>query len=122
MIEAGHDPIFPQNQNLFYTVYGDDRIHDFRHGPTEFPSFCFDSRQALPENVWHHYEVIASDDGTVGYLNGEEANVKYNFGKKEDIAFFSAGREHQEIKLGFGYWFDKENYLKGEIGDIKIYR
>lgn len=113
IIELGHSPIHQGSKYLYYTVWKD--------GCT-FPSLCYDSNEAIPENKWQHFVVVIGKDYNTGYLNGEEmVNRIYNFGNGSDSQFFADALAHKKLWLGKGYWDRTTQYFDGVIDEIRIY-
>ena len=63
IIELGHSPIHPGSERVYFTIW--------KNGCT-YPSFCYDSRDPIPENEWQHLEVVVGADYNKEYLNGKE--------------------------------------------------
>jgi len=113
IIEVGHSPIYPENENLFYTVWAD--------GCT-YPSLCFDSDFKIIKGVWNHFVVVVGEDYNTGFLNGEElVDRNYNFGDKSHTQFFKSALAKEELWLGKGHWDRTEQYFNGSIDELKIF-
>ncbi|OLS28405.1 MAG: hypothetical protein HeimC2_07510 [Candidatus Heimdallarchaeota archaeon LC_2] len=113
IIEVGHSPIGLGSKKLYYTVWA--------NGCT-LPSFCFDSTDPIKEKQWYHFVVVVGDNYNTGFLNGVEmVHRGYNFGTKTDSQFFARSISHEKLWIGKGFWDRKEMYLKGAVGEIRVY-
>jgi len=113
IIEIGHDPIHLNSKRLYFTIWS--------NGCT-YPSFCFDSKNAITEGVWNHIVVVVGEDFNTGYLNGQEMkNRLYNFGTASYSEFFKDALKHQKMWIGSGYWNEVQQYFKGAIDELKIF-
>ncbi|HKL12430.1 MAG TPA: LamG domain-containing protein [Halanaerobiales bacterium] len=113
IIEVAHDPMHFRSENLYFTIFADG---------CKYPSFCFDSKTPMEENVWYHFVAIVSEDYNTGYLNGQEmTNRRYNFGNSNDSEFFEDAVKDEAFWIGKGYWDAKEMFFKGNIKNIRIY-
>jgi len=113
IIEVGHSPIHPGSERVYFTIW--------KNGCT-YPSFCYDSRDAIPENKWQHLVVVVGDDYNTGYLNGQEmVNRRYNFGNSGYSQFFEDALAHERLWLGRGHWDETTQYYNGAIDELRIY-
>lgn len=113
IIEIGHSPIHPKSKRIYFTLFAD--------GCT-FPSFCFDSAEAVTEGEWHHFVAVVGEDYNTGYLDGQElVNRHYNFGNSSNSQFFADVTKHETLWIGRGYWDGNTVFFDGAIDDIRIY-
>ncbi len=113
IIELGHSPIHYGSERVYYTIW--------KNGCT-YPSFCYDSNEAIPEGEWHHLVVVVGDDYNTGYLNGQEmVNRRYNFGNPTYSQFFADALAHEKLWLGKGHWDRTTQYYRGAIDELRIY-
>lgn len=113
IIEVGHSPIHPGSERVYFTIW--------KNGCT-YPSFCYDSRDAIPEKEWQHLVVVVGEDYNTGYLNGQElVNRRYNFGNAGYSQFFEDALAHERLWLGRGHWDETTQYLNGAIDELRIY-
>lgn len=113
IIELGHSPIHPGSERVYFTIW--------KNGCT-YPSFCYDSRDAIPENEWQHLVVVVGEDYNTGYLNGKEMdNRRYNFGNASYSQFFEDALAHERLWLGKGHWDETTQYYNGAIDELRIY-
>ena len=113
IIELGHSPIHPGSERVYFTIW--------KNGCT-YPSFCYDSRDAIPENEWHHLVVVVGEDYNTGYLNGKEmVNRRYNFGNSNFSQFFEDALAHERLWLGKGHWDETTQFYDGAIDELRIY-
>jgi len=113
IIEIGHQGIWNDNTELFYTVTTDDIR----------PISCFDSGENLTADQWYHFVVVVTDSGNTGYLNGVEITDRdYNFGDSSSSYFLSAP-EIGMLSIGYGrFAVDGEFHsFHGTIDDVRIY-
>jgi len=123
IIEIGHsDPesmghvLNPSDKKLYVTWIKDNQE----------PFLCFDSKNNLEENKWHHIAVVVNSSGNTGYLNGQEmTNRNYNFGNSSNTSFLDKIKEKELFALGYGktsYMISPNFiYYKGYIDDVRIY-
>ena len=113
ILEVGHSPIHFESERLYFTIW--------KNGCT-YPSFCFDSRDPIKKEQWHHYAVVVGKDFNTGYLNGQEMdNRRYNFGNDSYSQFFADALKHEVLWLGKGHWDRTEQFLNGAIDELRIY-
>lgn len=113
IIELGHSPVHNRSERLYFTIW--------EQGCT-YPSFCFDSREAIPESQWMHFVAVVGEDYNTGYLNGEEMdNRRYNFGTPDFSQFFANAVVHEKMWLGKGYWDRTTQFYDGAIDELRIY-
>ena len=113
IIEVGHSPFHPESKRIYFTIFAD--------GCT-FPSFCFDSAEAVTEGEWHHFVAVVGEDYNTGYLDGQEiVNRHYNFGNSSYSQFFADVIKHETLWIGRGYWDGNSVFFDGAIDDIRIY-
>lgn len=106
----------PDNKKLYVTWIRNNRE----------PFLCYDSRVNLEENKWHHFAVVVSEEGNIGYLNGIEMTDRhYNFGKANDNYFLDDIPNKTEFMFGKGrssYMLSPEFvYFKGALDELRIY-
>jgi hypothetical protein len=113
IIELGHSPIHMGSRYAYFTIW--------KNGCT-FPSFCFDSNVAIPQNNWQHLVVVVGEDFNTGYLNGKEMVDRiYNFGNDRDSQFFADALAHEKLWLAKGHWDRTTQYFDGSIDELRIY-
>ncbi len=113
IIEIGHSPIHPESKRIYFTLFTD--------GCT-FPSFCFDSSEAVTEGEWHHFVAVVGENYNTGYLDGQKLVKKhYNFGNSSYSQFFVDVIKHETLWIGRGYWDRNTVFFDGAIDDIRIY-
>jgi hypothetical protein len=113
IIEVGHSSIHPESERLYFTIFAD--------GCT-FPSFCFDSSEAVTEGEWHHFVAVVGENYNTGYLDGQELkNRNYNFGNSSYSQFFADVIKHETLWIGRGYWQGNTVFFDGAIDDIRVY-
>ena len=113
IIEVGHSPIHNGSRRLYFTMW--------MNGCT-YPSFCYDSWNAIIEGQWYHYVAVVGSNFNTGYLNGQlMADRKYNFGTPSTHEFFSDALAHENLWIGKGYWDTNEMFFDGAIDEIKIF-
>lgn len=113
IIEIGHSPIYEGNESLFFTIW--------KNGCT-YPSFCYDSNQAIEIGKWYHFVAVVGENYNTGYLNGKEmTNRFYNFGDETYSQFFEDALAHEEMWLGKGHWDGTTQYFEGAIDELKIF-
>ena len=113
IIEVGHSPVHYGSKSLYFTIWA--------NGCT-FPSFCFDSNDAIETGKWYHIVIVVGEDYNTGYLNGQEmTNRSYNFGTPGHSQFFEDARKHEVLWLGKGHWDRTEQFFEGAIDEIRIY-
>lgn len=113
IIEVGHSPIHNRSEYIYFTIW--------KNGCT-YPSFCFDSNEAISLGEWHHIVVVVDEDSNTGYLDGKEMTGRlYNFGNASYSQFFEDAIAHEVLWLGKGHWDRTEQYLEGAIDELKIF-
>ncbi len=113
VVELGHSPIHYGSKRLYFTIFANG---------CDFPSFCYDSRDAVSEGEWHHFVAVVGEDSNTGYLDGVEmTDRRYNFGDASYSQFFEDAVEHEVLWIGRGYWDAEPMYLDGAIADVRIY-
>lgn len=114
IIEVGHSPVHHESRNLYFTMW--------KNGCT-FPSFCFDSNVPIELGKWYHFVAVVGEDYNTGYLDGKEMiNRWYNFGSNLSSQFFDDALAHEKLWIGKGHWDRTEQYFKGSIDDIRIFK
>jgi len=123
IIEIGHaefadsGPKLNPSHKPLYVTWTDNEAEPF---------LCFDSRNNIEENKWHHFAVVLSQNGNTGYLNGEEMTERrYNFSRASNKSFLDSISNKELFTLGYGKG-NKElspefTYFKGKIDDLRIY-
>jgi len=114
IIEVGHQGIWADNTELFYTVTLAEALE---------PILCFDSGSNLTANEWYHFAVVVSSAGNTGYLNGSEmTDREYNFDDSSGTEFLNSVTAGI-LSLGYGrFAVDGQfHYFKGLIDDFRIY-
>lgn len=113
IIEVGHSPVHYESERLYFTIWKD--------GCT-YPSFCFDSNDAITTGEWYHFVAVVGEDFNTGYLNGQEmTNRRYNFGNSSYSQFFEDAVVHEEFWLGKGHWNRTTQFFNGQIDELKIF-
>ena len=113
ILEVGHSPVQYRSERLYFTIW--------KNGCT-YPSFCFDSNDAMEENRWYHFVAVVGPDYNTGYLNGKEiTHRRYNFGNQSYSQFFEDAVKHERLWLGKGHWDRTVQYLKGAIDELMIF-
>ncbi|NIM57371.1 MAG: hypothetical protein GTO16_00295 [Candidatus Aminicenantes bacterium] len=113
IIEVGHNPIHPESKRIYFTIFAEGCM---------FPSFCFDSAEAVTEGEWHHFVAVVGEDYNTGYLDGQELIKRnYNFGDSSYSQFFADVIKHETLWIGRGYWNGNTVFFDGAIDDIRIY-
>lgn len=113
IIEVGHSPIHPESKRIYFTIFANGCI---------FPSFCFDSSEAVTEGEWHHFVAVVGENYNTGYLDGQEmVNRNYNFGNSSYSQFFADVIKHEALWIGRGYWQGNAAFFDGAIDDIRVY-
>jgi len=113
IIELGHSPIYPGQENLYFTIWA--------NGCT-YPTFCFDSGYAITKGEWNHFVAVVGENYNTGYLNGQEMTDRdYNFGDASYSQFFEDAVVHEELWIGKGHWDGTEQFFDGAIDELKIF-
>lgn len=113
IIEVGHSPVHYESERLYFTIW--------KNGCT-YPSFCFDSNEAITTGEWYHFVAVVGEDFNTGYLNGlEMTNRRYNFGNNSYSQFFEDAVVHEELWLGKGHWDKTTQFFNGQIDELKIF-
>ncbi len=113
ILEVGHSPVQYRSERLYFTIW--------KNGCT-YPSFCFDSNDAMEEDRWYHFVAVVGPDYNTGYLNGEEiTHRRYNFGNSSYSQFFEDAVKHERLWLGKGHWDRTVQYLQGAIDELMIF-
>jgi len=113
IIELGHSPVYMGSEAIFFTIW--------KNGCT-YPSFCFDSYYAIPENEWHHFVAVVGENFNTGYINGQEmTGRRYSFGDETYSQFFEDAVLHEKLWLGKGYWDETVQHFDGAIDELRIY-
>lgn len=113
IIEVGHSPIHYASKRVYFTIW--------KNGCT-YPSFCYDSREGISTEQWHHLVVVVGEDYNTGYLNGVEmTDRRYNFGNSSYSQFFEDAVVHEKLWLGKGHWDRTDQHFNGAIDELSIY-
>lgn len=113
IIEIGHSPIHYGSERIYFTIW--------KNGCT-LPSFCYDSKYAVPVGEWQHYVAVVGENYNTGYLNGKEmTDRRYNFGNSNYSQFFEDAVVHEKLWLGKGHWDRTNQYFDGAIDELRIY-
>lgn len=113
IVELGHSPIHYGSERLYFTMW--------KNGCT-YPSFCYDSWNAIPTDKWQHIVIVVGKDYNTGYLNGSEMTDRtYNFGDASYSQFFADAVAHEKMWLGKGHWDRTIQYYDGAIDEMKIF-
>jgi len=56
IIEVGHSPVHSGSERLYFTIW--------KNGCT-YPSFCFDSNDAISTGQWHHIVVVVDENTSI---------------------------------------------------------
>ncbi len=113
IVELGHSPIHYGSERLYFTIFANG---------CSYPSFCYDSRDAVSVGEWHHFVAVVGGDYNTGYLDGAEMTERrYNFGNASYSQFFEDAVQHEVLWIGKGFWDAEPFFLDGAVADVRIY-